>query len=102
MFLYLNNHLDIVIFFSIDGTTDVTRTVHFGTPIDFQKEAYTRLLMGCIDLVTTAFPEGEGLYDLEIILRRPLYELGLDYGHGSTHGIGHFLSVHECKYITLV
>lgn len=78
-----------------EGTTDVTRTVHFGTPSAVQVEVYTRLLKGCIDLASVKFPKGYTMQNLEVLLRRPLFELGLQYGHGSTHGIGHFLGVHE-------
>ncbi|XP_063232294.1 xaa-Pro aminopeptidase ApepP-like [Bacillus rossius redtenbacheri] len=76
-------------------TTDVTRTMHYGTPTPLQIDIYTRLLIGCIDLVSTVFPAGSTMGQLEVVLRRPLYALGLDYGHGSTHGIGSFLGVHE-------
>lgn len=51
--------------------------------------------MGCIDLATLTFKEGYNLKELEIMIRAPLYEAGLDYGHGSTHGIGSYLAVHE-------
>ncbi|XP_067006928.2 xaa-Pro aminopeptidase 1 [Anabrus simplex] len=79
----------------LDGTTDVTRTIHLGVPTDFQIKIYTALLKGCIDLVTARFPEGQTLSKLEVLIREPLYYEGLDYGHGSTHGIGAFLGVHE-------
>ncbi|KAJ9581804.1 hypothetical protein L9F63_003873 [Diploptera punctata] len=79
----------------LDGTTDVTRTVHYGTPTEEQITIYTHLLMGCINLVTTVFPEGQTLQTLEIMIRAPLYSLGRNYGHGSTHGIGSCLAVHE-------
>lgn len=82
-----------------EGTTDVTRTVHFGTPRAVEVEVYTRLLKGCIDLASTKFPKGYTMQNLEVLLRRPLFDLGLQYGHGSTHGIGHFLTVHECKAV---
>lgn len=78
-----------------EGTTDVTRTVHFGTPTPVQVEVYTKLLKGCIDLASVKFPKGYTMQNLEIVLRAPLFSLGLQYGHGSTHGIGHFLAVHE-------
>ncbi|XP_069163625.1 uncharacterized protein [Procambarus clarkii] len=78
-----------------DGTTDVTRTMHYGEPTPFQVEAYTRVLMGAIDLASLVFPEGTGDTDVDILARRPLYEVGLDYRHGTGHGIGHFLGVHE-------
>ncbi|XP_069700118.1 xaa-Pro aminopeptidase ApepP-like [Periplaneta americana] len=79
----------------LDGTTDVTRTIHLGTPTEAQREIYTSLLMGCIDIVSTTFPEGQTLQTMEILIRRPLFSLGLNYGHGSTHGIGSCLAVHE-------
>ncbi|PNF27724.1 hypothetical protein B7P43_G12791, partial [Cryptotermes secundus] len=79
----------------LDGTTDVTRTIHLGTPTDTEREIYTSLLMGCIDIASTVFPEGQTLSSLEILIRAPLYRLGLNYGHGSTHGIGFCLGVHE-------
>ncbi|KDR18194.1 Xaa-Pro aminopeptidase 2 [Zootermopsis nevadensis] len=79
----------------LDGTTDVTRTIHLGTPTNIEREIYTNLLMGCIDIASTIFPEGQTLSSLEILIRAPLYSLGLNYGHGSTHGIGFCLAVHE-------
>ncbi|XP_042203854.1 uncharacterized protein LOC121853643 isoform X2 [Homarus americanus] len=78
-----------------DGTTDVTRTMHYGEPTSFQVEAYTRVLIGAIDLARLIFPEGTDDTDIDILARRPLYEVGLDYRHGTGHGIGHFLGVHE-------
>nr|CAD7412463.1 unnamed protein product [Timema poppensis] len=78
-----------------DGTTDVTRTMHYGTPTNLEREIYTNLLMGCINLASTKFPEGQTLNTLEVLIRAPLYSMGLDYGHGSTHGVGAFLGVHE-------
>nr|CAD7263920.1 unnamed protein product [Timema shepardi] len=79
----------------LDGTTDVTRTMHYGTPTNLEREIYTNLLMGCINLASTKFPEGQTLNTLEVLIRAPLYSMGLDYGHGSTHGVGTFLGVHE-------
>uniref|UniRef100_H3AYY8 Xaa-Pro aminopeptidase 2 n=1 Tax=Latimeria chalumnae TaxID=7897 RepID=H3AYY8_LATCH len=79
----------------LDGTTDITRTVHWGTPTDFQKEAFTRVLMGNIDLSCLIFPPGTEGRHMEILARQALWEVGLDYGHGTGHGIGNFLSVHE-------
>ncbi|XP_064108547.1 uncharacterized protein LOC135216931 isoform X1 [Macrobrachium nipponense] len=78
-----------------DGTTDVTRTMHYGDPTEFQKESYTRVLMGAIDLAILTFPEGTSDKDVDIIARKHLYEVGLDYRHGTGHGIGVFLSIHE-------
>ena len=85
----------MLILFLTDGTTDVTRTIHLGTPTDEEREIYTSLLMGCIDIASTVFPEGQTLSSMEILIRAPLYSLGLNYGHGSTHGIGFCLAVHE-------
>ncbi|XP_060126226.1 xaa-Pro aminopeptidase 2 isoform X2 [Zootoca vivipara] len=78
-----------------DGTTDITRTVHWGEPTDFQKEAYTRVLMGNIDLSRLVFPPRTSGRVVEALARRALWEAGLNYGHGTGHGIGNFLSVHE-------
>ncbi|XP_076336088.1 xaa-Pro aminopeptidase 1-like isoform X2 [Tachypleus tridentatus] len=79
----------------LDGTTDVTRTFHFGTPTDFQKETYTRVLMGAIELASFVFREGTRDKDFELLARKYLYEAGLNYNHGTGHGIGAFLCVHE-------
>ncbi|ODN75866.1 hypothetical protein L202_05855 [Cryptococcus amylolentus CBS 6039] len=79
----------------LDGTTDVTRTLHFGTPTEDQKIAFTRVLQGHISLDTVVFPEGTTGYILDILARRPLWSSHLDYRHGTSHGIGHFLNVHE-------
>lgn len=78
-----------------DGTTDITRTVHWGTPSDFQKEAYTRVLMGSIDLSRLIFPASTSGRVMEAFARKALWEVGLNYGHGTGHGIGNFLCVHE-------
>ncbi|EMP32095.1 Xaa-Pro aminopeptidase 2 [Chelonia mydas] len=78
-----------------DGTTDITRTVHWGEPTPFQKEAYTRVLMGNIDLARLVFPSETSGRVVEAFARRALWEVGLNYGHGTGHGIGNFLSVHE-------
>ncbi|XP_008570614.1 PREDICTED: xaa-Pro aminopeptidase 2 [Galeopterus variegatus] len=78
-----------------DGTTDITRTVHWGTPTAFQKEAYTRVLMGNIDLSTLIFPADTSGRVVEAFARKALWDVGLNYGHGTGHGIGNFLCVHE-------
>ncbi|XP_057574285.1 xaa-Pro aminopeptidase 2 [Hippopotamus amphibius kiboko] len=78
-----------------DGTTDITRTVHWGTPSAFQKEAYTRVLIGNIDLSTLVFPAATSGRVVEAFARRALWDVGLNYGHGTGHGIGNFLCVHE-------
>lgn len=79
----------------LDGTTDITRTVHWGVPTPLQKEAYTRVLMGNIDLSRLVFPPNTAGRTVESFARRALWEVGLNYGHGTGHGIGNFLSVHE-------
>lgn len=79
----------------LDGTTDTTRTVHFGTPTPHQKDAYTRVLKGQIDLALTVFPETTQGRFLDVVARKELWRNGLDYRHGTGHGIGMFLSVHE-------
>ncbi|NXA99902.1 XPP2 aminopeptidase, partial [Cnemophilus loriae] len=79
----------------LDGTTDITRTVHWGEPTTLQKEAYTRVLMGNIDLSRLVFPSNTAGRTVESFARRALWDVGLNYGHGTGHGIGNFLSVHE-------
>jgi Xaa-Pro aminopeptidase len=79
----------------LDGTTDITRTFHYGTPTDKIKEAYTRILIGQIDLATTVWPEGLYGSDIDIRARSSLWTRGWNYNHGTGHGIGYFLSVHE-------
>lgn len=78
-----------------DGTTDVTRTVHFGQPTEREQEAFTRVLLGNLNLQRAVFPTGTTGYQLDPIARLPLWQIGLDYGHGTGHGVGHFLNVHE-------
>ncbi|EIW74358.1 Creatinase aminopeptidase [Coniophora puteana RWD-64-598 SS2] len=78
-----------------DGTTDVTRTWHFGTPTDEEKRAFTRVLQGHIAIDTAIFPINTTGYVIDSFARRPLWQDGLDYRHGTGHGVGHFLNVHE-------
>uniref|UniRef100_A0A1A9VFT0 Aminopeptidase P N-terminal domain-containing protein n=1 Tax=Glossina austeni TaxID=7395 RepID=A0A1A9VFT0_GLOAU len=78
-----------------DGTTDVTRTWHFGVPTDWQKETYTRVLRGQLTLGATIFPRKVKGQVLDSLARKALWDIGLDYGHGTGHGVGHFLNVHE-------
>lgn len=78
-----------------DGTTDVTRTIHFGTPSDFEKECFTRVLKGHINLSSVVFPNGVKGHSLDTLARTALWEAGLDYMHGTGHGVGSFLNVHE-------
>ncbi|KAF8267982.1 Creatinase/aminopeptidase [Lactarius quietus] len=79
----------------LDGTTDVTRTLHFGTPTEGQRRAFTRVLQGHIAIDTAIFPNGTSGYNIDNWARRYLWRDGLDYRHGTGHGVGHFLNVHE-------
>ncbi|GMH53850.1 hypothetical protein TrRE_jg10182, partial [Triparma retinervis] len=79
----------------VDGTTDVTRTVCFGSPTASQKFGYTACLKGHIGLGSAVFPAGTCGLVLDAYARGPLWSLGLDYGHGTGHGIGAFMNVHE-------
>uniref|UniRef100_A0A8C7UWX1 X-prolyl aminopeptidase (aminopeptidase P) 2, membrane-bound n=1 Tax=Oncorhynchus mykiss TaxID=8022 RepID=A0A8C7UWX1_ONCMY len=79
----------------LDGTTDITRTVHWGIPTDMQKEAFTRVLMGNIEISRTIFPSGTKGVNMEMLGRRALWEVGLNYGHGTGHGVGNYFGVHE-------
>jgi len=78
-----------------DGTTDVTRTVHYGNPTEHERRCFTRVLQGHIDLATTVFPKGTVGRNLDTIARLPLWKDGLEYLHGTGHGVGSFLNVHE-------
>ena len=79
----------------LDGTTDVTRTVAIGEPSDETAERFTRVLKGHIALATALFPEGTTGSQLDALARRPLWEAGLDYDHGTGHGVGNYLGIHE-------
>uniref|UniRef100_A0A8C5PPI5 Xaa-Pro aminopeptidase 2 n=1 Tax=Leptobrachium leishanense TaxID=445787 RepID=A0A8C5PPI5_9ANUR len=79
----------------LDGTTDITRTVHWGKPTAFEKDAYTRVLIGGIELTRLIFPPRTLGRVIETFGRRALWEKGLNFGHGTGHGIGNFFSVHE-------
>ncbi|KAB5591204.1 X-Pro aminopeptidase [Ceratobasidium theobromae] len=79
----------------LDGTTDVTRTWHFGTPTEEEKRAFTRVVQGHIAIDTAVFPTGTTGYLLDAFARRALWADGLDYRHGTGHGVGHYLCVHE-------
>src|SRR5665213_2527780 len=78
-----------------DGTTDVTRTMIVGTPTAEMKDRFTRVLKGHIALATMKFPEGTTGAALDAFARKPLWDAGLDYDHGTGHGVGSYLSVHE-------
>jgi Xaa-Pro aminopeptidase len=79
----------------VDGTTDITRTVPIGEPTDEMRDRFTRVLKGHIAIATAVFPKGTRGSQLDSFARRPLWEAGLDYAHGTGHGVGSFLSVHE-------
>jgi Xaa-Pro aminopeptidase len=78
-----------------DGTTDITRTVPIGEPSDEMRDRFTRVLQGHIALATIRFPEGTTGPALDGFARAPLWAVGLDYDHGTGHGVGVFLGVHE-------
>ena len=77
------------------GTTDITRTYFFGQPTVEQKRDYTTVLKGMIDLSAAHFPAGTRGAQLDVLARRYLWNMGQNYLHGTGHGIGHFLCVHE-------
>ena len=78
-----------------DGTTDVTRTMIVGKPTAEMRDRFTRVLKGHIALATVRFPEGTTGAALDAFARKPLWDAGLDYDHGTGHGVGAYLSVHE-------
>jgi Xaa-Pro aminopeptidase len=79
----------------LGATTDDTRTVAIGTPDELQRERYTGVLRSHIRLAMQIFPEGTTGQMLDALARSPLWNEGLDYGHGTGHGVGAFLNVHE-------
>ena len=78
-----------------DGTTDVTRVVPVGPPTPEMRDRFTRVLRGHIAIATAVFPDGTMGAQIDAFARRPLWEAGLDFPHGTGHGIGSFLAVHE-------
>ncbi len=78
-----------------DGTTDITRTVAVGSPSAEMRDRYTRVLKGHIAIATARFPKGTSGAQLDTLARLALWEAGLDFDHGTGHGVGSFLSVHE-------
>ncbi len=78
-----------------DGTTDITRTVPIGIPTEEMRRCYTLVLKGHIALATVKFPRGTSGHQLDVLARRPLWEAGLEYDHGTGHGVGSYLGVHE-------
>ncbi len=79
----------------LDGTTDVTRTMAIGEPTDEMKDRFTRVLKGHIALSRVRFPKGVSGSALDILARHALWEGGFDYDHGTGHGVGSYLGVHE-------
>lgn len=78
-----------------DGTTDVTRTMVVGTPTPEMQDRFTRVLKGHIALARAIFPAGTKGVQLDALARQHLWSAGLDYNHGTGHGVGSYLSVHE-------
>ncbi|MEM9922034.1 MAG: aminopeptidase family protein P, partial [Bacteroidota bacterium] len=78
-----------------DGTTDITRTIALGEPTAEQKKHFTLVLKGHIALDRLRFPEGTMGVQMDILARQHLWQQGLNYGHGTGHGVGFFLNVHE-------
>ncbi|PSV45585.1 aminopeptidase P family protein [Photobacterium indicum] len=78
-----------------DGTTDITRTIAIGQPGDEVKHTFTLVLKGHIALASARFPKGTTGSQLDALARQHLWANGFDYDHGTGHGVGHFLSVHE-------
>ncbi|HKS89570.1 MAG TPA: aminopeptidase P family protein [Stellaceae bacterium] len=79
----------------LDGTTDITRTVAIGAPSAEMRDRFTRVLKGHIALATARFPKGTTGAQLDALARYALWQKGLDYDHGTGHGVGSYLSVHE-------
>jgi Xaa-Pro aminopeptidase len=79
----------------LDGTTDVTRTVAIGRPTAEMRDRFTRVLKGHIAIATARFPSGTVGSQLDALARTSLWQAGLDYDHGTGHGVGAYLGVHE-------
>jgi len=79
----------------LDGTTDITRTIAIGRPTERQKIDFTLVLKGNINLAMAKFPSGTKGSQLDILARKALWEQGLNFGHGTGHGVGFCLNVHE-------
>ena len=79
----------------LEGTTDITRTIALGEQDAERKDRFTRVLQGHIGLAAVKFPPDTSGYQLDILARQPLWNAGLDYAHGTGHGVGTFLGVHE-------
>ena len=79
----------------LEGTTDITRTIALGPCSEEQKKHYTAVLKGHLNLAAARFPYGARGVNLDILARAALWDMGLDYNHGTGHGVGYFLNVHE-------
>ena len=79
----------------LDGTTDVTRTVAIGTPTPEMRDRFTRVLKGHVALAICRFPQGTSGSQLDALARHALWQVGLDFDHGTGHGVGSYLGVHE-------
>ena len=79
----------------LDGTTDITRTISLGKPSDAQRHDFTLVMKGHIAIATAIYPEGTTGHQLDVLARINLWKEGLSYLHGTGHGVGHFLNVHE-------
>lgn len=79
----------------LDGTTDITRTIALGALTKEEKEDYTLILKGHIDLAMAVFPQGTRGAQLDVLARMPIWKRKMNYLHGTGHGVGHFLNVHE-------
>jgi Xaa-Pro aminopeptidase len=78
-----------------DGTTDITRTIAVGKPTSLMRDRFTRVLKGHIAVARALFPKGTTGVQIDALARQPLWRAGLDFDHGTGHGIGAYLSVHE-------
>lgn len=83
----------------LDGTTDITRVVSLGNITEAEKEDYTLVLKGTIEGSQAIFPKGTRGYQIDAITRRPMWEALRNYGHGTGHGVGFFLNVHEGPHV---
>ena len=79
----------------LDGTTDITRTIALGVPSDEMRDRYTRVLKGHIAVANSRFPAGTTGAQIDSLARQFLWQVGLDYDHGTGHGVGSYLGVHE-------
>ncbi|MDJ1017263.1 MAG: aminopeptidase P family protein [Paracoccaceae bacterium] len=79
----------------VDGTTDITRTIAVGPPGGEERAAFTRVLQGMIAISTARLPRGVSGRDIDALARAPLWRAGMDYDHGTGHGVGVYMNVHE-------